>query len=80
MLLINTTNNIARQLLLIAVYIIYTIYRGKSRSNFLSSFSIGLPIYLLFVTFQAYLKTFKNKFINILDLSVMINYGSILCT
>ena len=70
----------ARQLLLIFLSIIYTIYRGSSIGQILFAFSIILPIYLLFVTVQAYLKPFKNKFINILDLSVMINYGTILCT
>ena len=70
----------ARQLLLIFTSIVYTIYRARSTSKFLFAFSIFLPVYVLFVTVQAYLKPFKNKFINILDLSVMINYGTILCT
>ena len=69
----------ARQLLLIVSSIVYTIYQG-SMTKFLLIFSIFLPNYVLFVTFQAYLKPFKNKFINILDLSVMINFGTILCT
>ena len=67
----------ARQLLLIFEYIMYTIYRG---SNILLPFSVVLPIYLTFVTVQAHLSPFKNKVINILDLSVMINYGMFLCT
>ena len=67
----------ARQLLLIFEYIMYTIYRG---SNILLPFSAVLPIYLTFVTVQAHLSPFKNKVINILDLSVMINYGMFLCT
>ena len=70
----------ARQLLLIFVSIVYSIFRGSSIGKMLVAFSIILPVYVLFVTFQAYLKPFKNKFINILDLSVMINYGIILCT
>ena len=40
----------ARQLLLIFVSIIYTIYRGSSIGQILFAFSIVLPIYLLFVT------------------------------
>ena len=67
----------ARQLLLIFFYILYTIYRGK---NLLFPFSIALPIYFLFVTVQAHLRPFKNKIINLLDLSVMINFGIIACT
>ena len=70
----------ARQLLLIVVSITYAINRGRSTSILLFGFFIILPVYVLFVTVQAYLKPFKNKFINILDLSVMINYGTILCT
>ena len=70
----------ARQLLLLFISIVYTIYRARSTSKFLFAFSIILPVYVLVVTVQAYLKPFKNKFINILDLSVMINYGTILCT
>ena len=67
----------ARQLLLIFVYIMYTTYRG---SNILLPFSIILPIYFVFVTVQAYLKPFKNKIMNLLDLVVMVNYGLIACT
>ena len=67
----------ARQLLLIFVYIMYTTYRGE---NVLLPFSIVLPIYFVFVTVQAHLRPFKNKIINLLDLSVMINYGIIVCT
>ena len=67
----------ARQFLLIFVYIFYTIYRG---TNLLLPFSIVLPIYFVFVTVQAYLRPFKNKIINILDLFVMVNYGMLLCT
>ena len=70
----------ARQLLLILSSVLYTIYRGSNMTKFLFIYSIILPVYMLFVIFQAYLKPFKNKFINILDLSVMINYGTILCT
>ena len=66
-----------RQLLLIFVYIFYTIYRG---TNLLLPFSIVLPIYFVFVTVQAYLRPFKNKIINNLDLFVMVNYGIFLCT
>ena len=67
----------ARQLLLIFEYIMYTIYRG---SNILLPFSAVLPIYFMFVAVQAHLSQFKKKVINILDLSVMINYGMFLCT
>ena len=67
----------ARQLLLIFVYIVYTIYRG---TNLLLPFSIVVPVYFVFVTVQAYLRPFKNKIINILDLFVMINYGMFICT
>ena len=67
----------ARQLLLIFLYILYTTYRGR---DLLLPFSIALPIYFLFVTVQAHLRPFKNKIINLLDLSVMINYGIIVCT
>ena len=67
----------ARQLLLIFLYILYTIYRGR---HLLLPFSIALPIYFLFVTVQAHLRPFKNKIINLLDLSVMINFGIIVCT
>ena len=49
-------------------------------TKFLLIYSIILPVYVLFVTYQAYLKPFKNKFINILDLSVVINYVTVLCT
>ena len=66
----------ARQLLLIFEYIMYTTYRG---SNILLPFSAVLPIYLIFVTVQAHLNPFKNKLINLLDLSVMISYGMFLC-
>ena len=67
----------ARQLLLIFLYILYTIYRGK---DLLLPFSICLPVYFVFVTVQAHLRPFKNKIINLLDLSIMINYGIIVCT
>ena len=67
----------ARQLLLIFLYILYTIYRGK---DLLLPFSICLPVYFLFVTVQAHLRPFKNKILNLLDLSIMINYGIIVCT
>ena len=66
-----------RQLLLTFVYIFYTIYRG---THLFLPFSIVLPIYFVFVTVQAYLRPFKNKIINILDLFVMVNYGMLLCT
>ena len=67
----------ARQFLLIFLYILYTIYRGK---DLLLPFSICLPVYFVFVTVQAHLRPFKNKIINLLDLSIMINYGIIVCT
>ena len=67
----------ARQLFLIFHTIMYTIYRGK---HLLLPFSIIQPVYFVFVTVQAHLRPFKNKIINILDLSVMINYGMFLCT
>ena len=67
----------ARQLLLLFHYIIYTIYRG--RSLFLL-FTITHPIYSWFMIVQAFLKPFKNKLINILDLFVMINFGTIIWT
>ena len=67
----------ARQLLLIFHSIMYTMYRGK---HILLPFSIILPIYFVFVTVQAYLRPFKNKIKNLLDLSIMINYGMFLCT
>ena len=67
----------ARQLLLIFVYIMYTTYRGR---NLLLPFSIILPVYFVFVTVQAHLRPFKNMIVNLLDLSVMINYGIIVCT
>ena len=70
----------ARQLLLIFISIVYTIYRGSTMTKFLFIYSIVLPVYVLFVTVQAYLKPFKNKLINILDLSILINFGTILCT
>ena len=68
----------ARQLLLIFVFIVYTIYRG--RNDFFFAYSFILPIYSFFVALQAYLKPFKSKIINILDLSVMINIGVIMST
>ena len=52
-------------------------YRGK---NFFLVFSILLPVYFVFVTVQDYLRPFKSKVLNILDLSVMINFGILLCT
>ena len=67
----------ARQFLLIFLYILYTIYRGK---DLLLPLTIYLPVYFLFVTVQAHLRPFKNKIINFLDLSVMINFGIIACT
>ena len=70
----------ARQLLLIYVSIVYTIYRGKRINEIVFGFLIVIPVYMLFVTVQAYLKPFKNKLVNVLDLSVMINYGTLLCT
>ena len=66
-----------RQLLLIFVCTLYAMYRGNS---FFLAFCIFLPVYFLFVTVQAYLRPFKSKVLNILDLSVMINYGILLCT
>ena len=65
----------ARQLLLIYVFIVYTIYKGKSINDIVFAFSIVLTVYMLFVTVEAYLKPFKKKFINVLDLSVMMNYA-----
>ena len=67
----------ARQLLLIFACILYAMYRGN---RFFLAFSIFLPVYFVFVTVQAYLRPFKSKVLNILDLSVMINYGILLYT
>ena len=67
----------ARQLLLIFVCILYAMYRGN---RFFLAFSIFLPVYFVFVTVQAYLRPFKSKVLNVLDLSVMINYGILLYT
>ena len=67
----------ARQRLLIFGCILYAQYRGNS---FFLVFSIFLPVYFIFMTFQAYLRPFKSKVLNILNLSVMINFGLILCT
>ena len=67
----------ARQLLLIFACILYAMYRGNS---FFLAFSIFLPVYFVFVTVQAYLRPFKSKVLNILDLSVMINNGILACT
>ena len=67
----------ARQLLLIFACILYAMYRGN---RFFLAFSIFLPVYFVFVTVQAYLRPFKSKVLNVLDLSVMINYGILLYT
>ena len=67
----------ARQLLLIFVCILYARYRGNS---FFLVFSILLPVYFVFVIAQAYVRPFKSKILNILDLSVMTNFGILLCT
>ena len=67
----------ARQLLLIFACTLYAMYRGNS---FFLGFCIFLPVYFVFVTVQAYLRPFKSKVLNILDLSVMINFGILLCT
>ena len=66
-----------RQLLLIFACILYAMYRGN---RFFLAFSIFLPVYFVFVTVQAYLRPFKSKVLNVLDLSVMINYGILACT
>ena len=66
-----------RQLLLIFACILYAMYRGN---NFFFAFWIFLPVYFMFVTVQAYLRPFKSKILNIMDLSVMINYGILVCT
>ena len=67
----------ARQLLLICVCILYAMHRGN---RFFLAFSIFLPVYFVFVTIPAYLRPFKSKVLNVLDLSVMINYGILLYT
>ena len=62
----------ARLLLLTLIYIVYTMLRGH---NILAAYAIALPTVLLFITAQAYSKPFKSKVINVLDLSIMVNYA-----
>ena len=60
----------ARLFLLIVMYIIYTTFRGR---DILLIGYISSPIIVIFVVLQAYIKPFKNKFLNILDILVMLN-------
>ena len=60
----------ARLFLLIIMYIIYTAFRGFNipLANVLTG-----PIIIVFVVIQSHIKPFRNRFVNILDSSVMLN-------
>ena len=61
---------VLRLVLVIILYIIYAVYRGKNNFKIYLAFS---PILILFVIGQAYVKPFKNNFINIMDIWLMYN-------
>ena len=55
---------VLRLILVIILYIIYAVYRGKDE---LKIYVASTPIVILFVIGQAYVKPFKNGFLNIMD-------------
>ena len=67
----------ARLFLLIMMYIIYTAFRGFT---ILLTNVITGPIIIVFVVIQGHIKPFRNRFVNILDSSVMLNLVMIYVT
>ena len=61
---------VLRLVLVIILYIIYAVYRGK---NDFKIFLAASPILMFFVIGQAYVKPFKNDFVNIMDIWLMFN-------
>ena len=61
---------VLRLVLVIILYIIYAVYRGK---NDFKIFLSSSPILMFFVIGQAYVKPFKNDFLNIMDIWLMFN-------
>ena len=68
---------VLRLVLVIILYVIYAVYRGKN--NF-KIYLASTPILILFVIGQAYFKPFKNNFINIMDIWLMYNITFIYAT
>ena len=68
---------VLRLVLVIILYIIYAVYRGKDDFKIYLASS---PIVILFVIWQAYVKPFKNNFINIMDIWLMYNISFIYAT
>ena len=68
---------VLRLVLVIILYIIYAVYRGTNGLKIYLAFS---PILILFVIWQAYVKPFKNNFINIMDIWLMYNISFINAT
>ena len=62
---------VARMILLVCIYIIYIILRGRDVS--LMSVLIG-GLVTLFLLAQTYIKPYKNRLINILDCWLMLNF------
>ena len=61
---------LVRQILLIAMFIIYSAFRGKAIHLVVI---LSLTLLILFLVAQEYLKPYKNKAIGILDSSIMLN-------
>ena len=68
---------VLRLLLIIILYIIFAVYRGKYSFNI---YLVSTPILMFFVIWQAYVKPFKNNFINIMDIWLMYNITFIYAT
>ena len=61
---------VLRLVLVITMYIVYTVYRGK---NIFKLYLACTPILVFFVIVQAYIKPFKTDFLNIMDTWIMFN-------
>ena len=61
---------VLRLVLVIILYIIYAVYGGK---QYFKIYLVSTPILMFFVIGQAYIKPFKNDFINIMDIWLMFN-------
>ena len=61
---------VLRLVLVIILYIIYAVYRGK---NDFKIYLASTPILTLFVIGQAYVKPLKNNFLNIMEIWIMFN-------
>ena len=68
---------VLRLLLVIILYIIYAVYRRKDE---LKGYLAFTPIMILFVIGQAYVKPFKNNFINIMDIWLVYNITFVYAT